>query len=68
MQHTDKQAYTVSDVAARTGFSARTVTRLFESEPDILVMERAATRDKRRYRSIRIPAFVLQRVLRRLAQ
>lgn len=64
----DKAAYTVAEVAELTGFSRQTVTALFDKEPGVLVIKRPAGLEKRRYRSIRIPAHVYQRVLRRLAQ
>lgn len=63
---TDKQAYTVAEVAALTGLSARTVTRMFENETGVLVLERPERMHKRRYRSIRIPRAVYERVLRKL--
>lgn len=63
MQLTDKQAYTVGEVAALTGFSRQTVTRMFANVPGVLKLERPATMNKRRYRSMRIPRVVLERVL-----
>jgi hypothetical protein len=41
------------------------VTRLFENEPGVLVVERQAA--KRAYRSIRIPRTVYERVIRKLS-
>jgi transcriptional regulator GlxA family with amidase domain len=63
---TAKQAYTLDEVAALTGFSRRSVTRIFEREPGVLVLERPTTMNKRRYRSVRIPQAVYERVIRRL--
>jgi hypothetical protein len=57
--------YTVSEVAALTGFSPQMVTRLFEHEPGVLMVERKAA--KRNYRSIRIPRAVYERVIRKLS-
>jgi predicted DNA-binding transcriptional regulator AlpA len=34
---TEKQVYTVAEVAALTGFSRSTVTRIFEREPGVIV-------------------------------
>ena len=68
MQCTDKPAYTVAEIAAFTGLSRRTVTRLFEAEPGIIVLARPEKMNKRGYRSIRIPAAVYQRVVRRMTQ
>ena len=62
----EKQMFTVKEVAARTGLSERTVIRLFEREPGVLIIERAEERFKRRYRTIRIPRWVFERVYRRL--
>jgi predicted DNA-binding transcriptional regulator AlpA len=56
----------VSEVAALTGFSRPTITRLFEREPGIIVLERPTKMNKRRYRSVRIPHEVYERVIRRL--
>ena len=44
-----------------TGFSPQTVTRLFENEPGILVLEGGGP--KRKYRSLRIPKHVYERVI-----
>jgi hypothetical protein len=63
----DKLAYTVDEVAALTGFSRRTVIRLFERERGVLTITRPESLHKRRYRSIRIPRAVYERVVNRLA-
>jgi hypothetical protein len=63
----DKQAFTVAEVATMTGFSAQTVTRMFEREPGVLVLGRPESMHKRSYRSIRIPRFVYERVILRIA-
>lgn len=59
--------YTVAEVAGMTGFSPQTITRLFEREPGVLIINREHTERKRRYRSIRIPRAVYERVVRRLS-
>jgi transcriptional regulator GlxA family with amidase domain len=60
--------YSVAEVAALTGLSARTITKLFENEHGVIVYEVQNPRRKRAsYRSIKIPRHVYQRVLRRLA-
>ena len=61
-----KAAYTVREVAALTGFSRQTVTRMFEREPGVLVLERPSTSRKRRCRAIRIPHAVYERVIRKI--
>jgi hypothetical protein len=58
--------YTVADVAALTGFSERTITKLFEHEPGVLIYEVPRKRKRASYRSIRIPRHVYDRVIRRL--
>jgi len=68
MTVTDKPAYTVAEVAELTGFSERTVTKLFEKEPGTLIFEVKRRRPKRKqYRSIRIPRHVFERVIRRIS-
>jgi len=63
----EKHAYTVAEVAALTGFSRQTVTRMFEKEKGVLIVERPETLHKRKHRSIRIPRAVYERVIRRMS-
>jgi len=58
--------YTVAEVAALTGFSTDTIIRRFEREPGVLIITRPSTNRKRRYRSIRVPRGVYERVVRRI--
>ena len=58
-------AYTVDEVAEMMGWSRGTITRMFEKEPGVLVLNRPTKMNKRRYRSIRIPRHVYERVRRR---
>ena len=53
----------MGQVAEMTGFSPQTVTRIFENEQGIIVLEGGGP--KRKYRSIRIPVSVYQRVIRK---
>ena len=62
----EKAAFTVREVAELTGFSVRTVTRMFENQPGVIVLEREEKMHKRRYRSIRIPRVVYERIIRTL--
>jgi hypothetical protein len=62
-----KEVLTVPEVAALTGFSRDTITRVFENERGVLIIARPTTNRKRRYRSIRIPRTVYQRVVRALS-
>jgi hypothetical protein len=61
----EKEAYTVAEVAALTGFSRQTVTRMFEHEKGVLILERPETMHKKKHRSIRIPRAVYERVISR---
>lgn len=63
----DKQVLTVAEVAAFTGLSCSTVTRMFARERGVLVLERPECMHKRRYRSIRIPRTVYERVIARIS-
>jgi transcriptional regulator GlxA family with amidase domain len=60
MNEQDQQAYTVAEVAQLMGYSRRTIIRLFEREPGVLIH-----RGKRR--TLRIPRAVFQRVIRKLS-
>ncbi|MGA9559358.1 MAG: helix-turn-helix domain-containing protein [Terriglobales bacterium] len=63
-----KPTYTVNEVAAILGMSRRTVIRIFEGEPGVLELTRPEAMHKRRYRSLRIPRAVIDRVLARLSR
>jgi hypothetical protein len=62
----DKQTYTVAEAAELTGLSRQTITRMFENEAGVIVLERAETMHKRRHRSIRIPRAVYERVIKKV--
>ena len=64
---TNKAALTVAEAAELTGLSRQTVTRMFEKEPGVLVLGRPGERNKRSYRSIRIPRAVFERVIERMS-
>ena len=51
----------IAEIAATWNLSQDVVRRLFEKEPGVLVVE-TARRYKRRYRTLRIPESVVQRV------
>lgn len=40
----ENAAYTVAEVAALTGFSRQTVTRMFEKEKGVIILERPEQR------------------------
>lgn len=63
----DKAVFTVDEAAELFGLSRRTVIRLFEREPGVIVLKRPETLRKRVYRTIRIPRAVYERVVRRIS-
>lgn len=66
---TDTQTpYSIAEVSALTGLSARVVTSLFEKESGVIIYEQPNKRRLRKgYRTIRIPRPVYERVVRRLS-
>jgi hypothetical protein len=67
MRLRDKAALSVAEAAELTGFSHDTIMRLFRNEKGVLVINRPTTNRKRRYRSLRIPRPVYERVVARLS-
>ena len=59
--------YTVAEVAALTHFSERTVVKMFEHEPGVLIYEVPRLRKRASYRTVRIPRHVYERVIRRIS-
>ena len=57
--------YTVAEVAKLLNYSPQFITRLFENEKGVLIVERKAK--KRNYRNIRIPRAVYERVIRKIS-
>jgi hypothetical protein len=61
--------YTVAEVATSLRLSRDFVRRTFENEPGVVVFGAdKSNRRKRRYRTLRIPEHVLERVLRKRSQ
>jgi len=58
--------YTPAEIADRIGVSDDTVRRMFEQEPGVLVIGAKGNAKGRRYRTIRIPESVADRVLNRM--
>lgn len=56
--------FTPEELGELWGLSADTIRRLFDEEPGVLVIQRSKRRS-RRYRTLRIPASVAERVHRR---
>lgn len=55
--------YSVKELAFVWNVSAETVRRMCDEEPGVLVFEaKRGTRNKRRYRTLRIPGWVAQRI------
>ena len=59
--------FSTEELGQLWNLSHDTVRRLFEREPGVLVIERARSRNARRYRTLRIPESVAERVHRRLS-
>jgi hypothetical protein len=65
--HTEKHHSPV-EIADVWGLSVETVRRLFENEPDVMKMPNATGyTGRRRYKTLRIPVSVMQRVHRRIS-
>jgi hypothetical protein len=63
------QHYTVSEIAGLWKLSEESVRRLFQNEPDVLIFGNQKPRfGRRRYLTLRIPEFVVERVYRRLSR
>jgi hypothetical protein len=58
--------YSAEEVGRLWELSPRTVRRMFENEPGVLVFGNTGSMKKRRYLTLRIPESVLVRVHRRL--
>jgi hypothetical protein len=62
----DQACFTVGEVSNLIRLSPQTIRRLFENEPGIIILSRPERLHKRRYRVIRIPRNVYQRVIGKL--
>ena len=62
----DDIVYTIKDICKMTGFSAQTITRLFQDERGVIVLRGGGP--KRAYRSFRVPRHVYERVIRKYQQ
>jgi transcriptional regulator GlxA family with amidase domain len=58
--------YSVPELAKLWQLSEKTIRRMFEKEPGVIVWGVAESRFRRRYRTLRIPATVVLRVHRQL--
>lgn len=58
--------YSVSELAQMWRLSEKTIRRMFEDEPGVIIWGMSEERFKRRYRTLRIPESVVVRVHRQL--
>jgi hypothetical protein len=64
-----EEHFTPAELAGRWKLSADVIRVLFEKEPGVLVIgDQVSSRSKRRYRTMRIPGTVAERVHRRLSK
>ena len=56
--------YAPKEIAELWGVSQKSVIRVFEKEPGVLVIQNSLSRHTRRHRTLRIPSSVLDRVHR----
>jgi AraC-like DNA-binding protein len=61
----EDELYTVAEIAAKLKISADKVTRMFEDEPGVIDLGAPELMHKRRYRLLRIPGSVLNRILQK---
>jgi len=61
-----EKLYTVNELSKLWNFSPRVISRLFEHEPDVVVLYNPHP-DRRRYRSLRIPESVAIRLYRKMS-
>jgi hypothetical protein len=60
--------YRFKELKPIMGLSDRSLRRLFEREPGVLVLPHPICRNKRKYETVLIPESVVQRVLRLLTR
>jgi hypothetical protein len=58
--------YSVAELAQLRRLSEKTIRKMFENEPGVITWGLGERRFKRRYRTLRIPATVVDRVHRQL--
>jgi hypothetical protein len=63
--HMQEQFYTVTEAAEILKVSTDTATRLFANEPGVIDLGRPEKSHKRRYRVLRIPHAVFNRVIQK---
>ena len=63
-----EKPYRYKELRPLTGLSDRSLRRLFEGEPGVVILPHTICRKKRKYDTILIPESVVQRVLNRLTR
>lgn len=58
--------YSIIEISKLWALSQKTVRKIFENEPGVILWGSEETRHKRGYRTLRVPETVLQRVHRKL--
>jgi hypothetical protein len=69
MVNPKERPYSISELAVLHNLSRQTVVRLYENEPDVLILEASRLHQEqlgRRYRTIRVPQHVYRRVKHRM--
>ena len=69
MVNPKERPYSISELAVLHNLSRQTVVRLYENEPDVLILEASRQHQEqvgRRYRTIRVPQHVYRRVKHRM--
>jgi len=62
----NEKHYSIIEISKLWALSQKTVRKIFENEPGVILYGQAETMRKRGYRTLRVPETVLQRVHRRL--
>lgn len=57
--------YTPQEIAKLWGLASKTIVRMFEKEPGVLMVQNGRVKSKLRHRTLRIPHSVLERVHRK---
>jgi len=62
-----ERPYSIQDLTVLHNLSYRTIVRLYENEPDVLILHSARAQQRgRRFRTIRVPHHVYRRVKHRM--
>ena len=62
----EEQHYSPDQIGKLWGLHRDVIRKMFCAEPGVLVLKRAATREKRGYTTLRIPKSVMERVHQRM--